>query len=269
MDYEQGSLENEDHSQHPGSASISIPVYRPPNPETPTHHLSRFNNKWSPPKNVILDDIYANSEVKPQSLETGGIDPITTISTDKQHEVVSQGVTEDSVTTMSTEKSSSFSISVEGGGSPVKSDSESDPVPTARKVPSTSDDQKLEIRFSPSVDVGRPVFIVTSAPVPTTSSEGTTTTSNPTTSSPQSTSTKIVKTVRVRQRMRPGSFGVKNRFNGNGTTRVRVVHRPAVPEYIRHFPELVTGENEKLGKHEEEEIKNALIELQRTDRAKL
>jgi hypothetical protein len=259
VEYEQGSLEDSDSHNNPASASISLPVYRPPSVarEIPNH--SGFsNNKWSLPKNAILDDIYKNSENKQQTFETGGISPIITQTTTE--DIITAPVsTEESsaISTMSTEKSSSFSISIEEGTA-------NPPEPTARKVPNRSDGQKLQIlRFSPSVLTERPVFIVTSAPMPTTTT--TETDSMSTTPSPGSTSTKIVKTVRVRQRMRPGSFGMKNRFNG---TRVRVVHRPANSDYVKHFPEFASPDSEKLGKEEEEEVKNALIELKRSERAK-
>lgn len=222
-------------------ASISVPVYVP------------SAEKWSPPKNTILDDIYKHSEMREaqSSIETGSLSPIQTQQSFEE-------TTTAAPSSPSTEKSSTFSISMENKSSSV----ELSPAPTARKVPAGSDGQKLEIRFSPQIITERPVFVVTSSPV--LKEDPTFTTPFP--AGGMSTSTKIIKTVRVRQRMRPSFSGGRGRFNG--TSRVRVVHRPALPDYLKNFPELVTPESEKLGKLEEEEVKNALIELKRTERAR-
>ena len=93
--------------------------------------------------------------------------------------------------------------------------------------------------------------------------------STTTTASPPTMVTKVVKTVRVRQRMRPGSAsgfgGPVRRFPG----RVRVIQRPVSQEYIKSFPEFATPEGEALPKEEEEEVKNALIDLKKIpDRGK-
>ena len=91
---------------------------------------------------------------------------------------------------------------------------------------------------------------------------------------------KVIKTVRVKQRMQPGSgilsapgsatdaFGKarRNRFPG----RVRVVQRPVKrqrPEEAEQAektsPESALPEGESLGKEEEAEVKNALIDLKK------
>lgn len=89
-----------------------------------------------------------------------------------------------------------------------------------------------------------------------------------------STSTKIVKTVRVRHRMKSGSPRtasgntgssslIRNKFRGPG--RIRVVQRPvSSDDYMKNFPEFAAPEGESsLNEDETEQVKKALIELKR------
>jgi hypothetical protein len=269
------------------SASISIPVYRPPNAAGDIQSPRAPEDAPPPPNNILnLDDIYKKSEMKQHNFASS--DTVTAQPSNADHGSASQSVTEQNIfplSTMSTEKSSSFSISVDERmveGENIELDANK-----PRKVPSTSDGQKIEIKDldgDSEDDKGaaiyrrKPIQIVTSAPFSELKpqseiSSGPVTT---TPSSSQNTSTKIVKTVRVRQRMRPGGSGgggfhgaIRNRFNGgggNGSGRIRVVHRPVTPEYVKHFPEFATTHSDKLAKEEEEEVKNALIELKRSER---
>lgn len=261
------SLDDSDsHNPGPYSASISIPVYRPANAAREIHNHAQ-ENSFSPPNNILnLDDIYKNSEIKQHHSLASSSSPL-------EEESTVATTTEEGLSTMSTEKSSSFSISINermvDGNDKTENDFDAN---TPRKVPQNS---KIEVSVSHSQDISQvpskqSVHIVTSVPVASDYDHdpvSTTTTIATTTTTPSAnTSTKIVKTVRVRQRMRPGdgkfNGTIRNRFNGPG--RIRVVQRPVTPDYIKHFPEFATQESDKLAKEEEEEVKNALIELKRS-----
>jgi len=294
------SSEDDNESVNPGSASISIPVYRPPiifsreiiKPKEPTK-VTEESGVNIPSNLLNLDDIYKKSEMKQHS-EAMTFKPSSTEEPSSSEDssttpVVSTANTEHSLllTTMSTEKSSSFSISVDERM--VEADNIELEANKARKVPSNVDGQKVEIKdFEQTIlpsRISKPVQIVTSSPVaslnelkpqskiaPDTTT--TTTSSSTPSSSSGNTSTKIVKTVRVRQRMRGGSGSsssgfhgaIRNRFNGaSGGGRIRVVHRPVTPDYVKVFPELSSSHTDKLAKDEEEEVKKALIELKRSE----
>ncbi|CAL8116052.1 unnamed protein product [Orchesella dallaii] len=263
------------------AASIPVPVYRRPiisynAPDTQSREESSGINSDTvayirPQANIILssEDIYKNSEVKEQSSPTDrengfkGIDSSTRLPSPVESETINSG---DEI--MSTERSSSFSVSVvdDKGGSFVSTRNE-DERPGSIE---SNDLQQVDVRSPSKVNIVH----VTSVPVAF-DTEPTTTTlpvvpssespsSTTTLPSPANTSTKIVKTVRVRQRMRSGSFNgpLRTRFHGSG--RVRVVHRPANQEYIRHFPEFASQDGDRLAKDEEQEVKNALIELKKS-----
>jgi len=92
----------------------------------------------------------------------------------------------------------------------------------------------------------------------------------PTAETSGSTSTKIIKTVRVRQRMRPAnvpgymssSGQLRSRVSG-GTSKVRIMTRTSAADYVRSHPEGAIPEGETLGEDDAKEVKNAHIEIKR------
>ncbi|CAG7820928.1 unnamed protein product [Allacma fusca] len=244
----------------PSSATV-VPVYRPSTIEpftgsslrttagiipTPTNSHVPFNHL------LTLEDIYKNSETK---------------QVEENRETIGT----------STEQSTSFSVSVD---THLSSSSVSSPAfgekerTSPRKLYSPdevaalgSDLQAQSIlvsstpRSSPDTFGSKTTRFSTTSEPDLVKLNTTTSTSSPT----MVTSTKVVKTVRVRQRMRPGGSGftgpIRSRFTHGG--RVRIVQRPVTQEYIKNFPEFAAPEGESLGKEEEEEVKNALIDLKK------
>lgn len=263
------------------AASIPVPVYRRPSiiQHGSVESLGREEHTVSslhgtdgvtyvrPQSNIILsaEDIYKNSEVQE---ENNGVDQdsmlklletTTTLASFPSSVETETADTLDEI--MSTEKSSSFSVSVvdDKGGF---SNNGEERASSVKKNGLQQDVKPFKVIHVTSVPVVTESDKATTTPGSSTPADGgTSTTALPL---PASTSTKIVKTVRVRQRMRSGSFNgpLRTRFHGPG--RVRVVQRPANQEYIRHFPEFATQEGDKLAKEEEQEVKNALIELKKS-----
>lgn len=228
-----------------------------------------------PQANIILttEDIYKPSEERVvDNVSNNDSIKVVESSTSVSTSLVNSETIDSQDEIMSTEKSSSFSVSVV------------DEKSSTSGFTSNRDERGFTASFGNndiSQQVGTKhgkmnVVQVTSVPVISDAEPITTTVSTLASASadgltsttavplPASTSTKIVKTVRVRQRMRSGSLNgpLRTRFHGSG--RVRVVHRPANQEYIRHFPEFATQEGDKLAKEEEQEVKNALIELKKS-----
>ena len=150
---------------------------------------------------------------------------------------------------------------------------------TSRKVPAFTPSKRIPNQVERERE--REPIIVESVPVLSAqgsdqqahnalSSSGSTSTTTPSSSS--NMTTKIVKTVRVRQRMRAGSpFGGSGVFRtrlaaatGQGMpSRIKVVQRPASQDYVKTFPEYAAPEGDMLPDEEQTEVKNALIEIKK------
>lgn len=285
------------------AASIPVPVYRRPihsinhsTRDQPDRDESNSSNGANgnhihgdsvtyirPQANVLsAEDIYKTSELKEERVvdnaNTNDAIRATESSTSVSTSVDSGTTDSQDEMIMSTEKSSSFSVSVvdeKSGGfannqderavSSLSSVGKNDiPQQVGSSKTLNSKINIVQVTSVPVISDTEAITTTTSALGPSTSTSDSSPTSTTAVPSPASTSTKIVKTVRVRQRMRSGSFNGPLRTRFHGGNRVRVVHRPANQEYIRHFPEFATHEGDKLAKEEEQEVKNALIELKKS-----
>lgn len=147
---------------------------------------------------------------------------------------------------------------------------------TSRKVaPGSGGKNSFKYKSTGPIIIESVPVVSTTTPVsPQLSGEGSSV-STTATAAGRNISTKIVKTVRVRQRMRPGSTASNsgNRFYGGGsnigvagsTKRVKIIQRPASEEYLKNFPEYALPEGDTLGEEEAKEVKNALIDLKKID----
>lgn len=132
--------------------------------------------------------------------------------------------------------------------------------PTARKVPSSPSKFKV-VRQGSREKTSTTGIVFSPQIIPT---------SSPTIEAPGPTSTKIIKTVRVRQRMRPGavpgytsrSSQLRSKVSGV-SSRVRVMSRTSAAEYMKKHSEVALPEGETLEPSEEKEVKDALIEIKK------
>ena len=251
----------------PSATVTAVPVYRPQKTditEAITTESSTISGASSIPTTTLLtlEDAYKSSERKG-------------IGQQVKERKRPSGIS-------GTQTTSAFTTAAASTGRPLRVEQQQRN--TSRKLYGTdqvtalgSDLQSVSSATESTASTGKPVVFSPQATLSSVSSSFSSSSSTSellklsttSTASPPTMVTKVVKTVRVRQRMRPGSGsgfgGTVRRFPG----RVRVLQRPVSQEYIKSFPEFAAPEGEGLPKEEEEEVKNALIDLKKIpDRGK-